>query len=86
MPKPKNMFRFGDCVYVPGRSSSRLVVEIISDDKIKVMDLVEITPAQRADWTRTLIKGELRLVPGLIVDITDVMLWDKYIEPLQRAA
>ena len=74
--KKVNPFKFGDSVMIPGASSGRLVTEIIGHNKIRVLNIVEITPAQRADWLRTPVKGEFVFIPGLVVSVDGVSLFN----------
>ena len=60
---------------VPGRSSSRIITEVVDDKRIRVIDLVEITDRQRADWTRSTVKGELKFIPGMVINIDGVEDW-----------
>lgn len=76
----KNPFVFGQRVLVPHtRSGARMITEIVDAEHIRVLDIVEITERQRADWLRTPIKGEFKFVPGMVVSIEGVQLWDEYI-------
>ena len=53
-----------------------MVVEVIGNDKIRVLDIPEITDRQKTDWLRTPIKGEFKFVPGMVVSTEGVTLWD----------
>jgi hypothetical protein len=72
----KNPFHFGQRVMVPHASHSRMITEIVSDTKIRILDLVEITERQRRDWLRSGVKGEFKFIPGLVIDIEGVKDWD----------
>lgn len=69
-----NKFKFGDRVIVPGCTSSRLVTEVIGDSKIRVCDLVEITPKQRAEWTAPPLRGQLKFIPGMVIQTRGIKL------------
>lgn len=74
--KKVNPFKFGDSVMIPGANRALLVTEVISHDKIRVLNIVEITPAQRADWLRAPVKGEFVFIPGLVVSVDGVSLFN----------
>jgi hypothetical protein len=79
MSKKTNPFVFGQRVLVPNtRSGARMITEIVDAEHIRVLDIVEITDRQRADWLRTPIKGELKFVPGMVVSTEGVEDWDAY--------
>lgn len=80
----KNPFSFGQRVMVPGRSSSRIITEVVDDKHIRVLDIVEMTDRQRADWTRSGVKGEFKLIPGMVVSIEGVQDWDEYMHAFEE--
>lgn len=82
--KIRNPFKFGQRVMVPGRSSSRIITEVVDDKNIRVLDIVEMSERQRADWTRNGVKGEFKLIPGMVVNIEGVVDWDDYMIAFEK--